>query len=215
MSLAYAIGDVHGMYDMMMLALEQISKREPGRIIFLGDLMDRGPNSYDCVRHVKAMCDSGVAECVAGNHENMMYANDAYIWNMNGARETLKSYREVSPDIYDEHVEWMRRLPSCIDTGKHFFVHGGINPKLPPDKQDHYDMIWARFWQDDIKPKKGWHGRHVVYGHTPYKTPKLMIHSTGLDTGAVYGNALSVGVFDLEAGGGPIDIFQIGSVIAS
>ena len=208
MSLAYAIGDVHGMYSLMFDALEEIAKRPSGRIIFLGDLIDRGRCSRQCVEYVKDLHEHGLAECIAGNHEYMMHTNDGYIWNMNGGRETLQSYGDVDMSVYEAHVQWMKSLPAYIDTGKHFFVHGGIDPGLSTEQQDKYDMMWARYWQDDIDDELGWHGRHVVYGHTPYKVPKLMKHSSGLDTGAVYGGALSVGIFDLDAGGGPIEVLQ-------
>ena len=63
-------------------------------------------------------------------------------------------------------------------------------------------MLWTRNWwghDDDF-------GKHIVYGHTPFDEPKLMAHSTGLDTGAVYGGVLSAGVFDPTSPAGPVRV---------
>jgi serine/threonine protein phosphatase 1 len=98
-------------------------------------------------------------------------------------------------DLPPEHVAWLRALPLCFDDGERFFVHAGIDPDKPLDAQSGHDLIWIRepFLSDGRD-----HGRLIVHGHTPQGDglPDFRGNRLNLDTGAVFGGALTAAAFD-------------------
>src|SRR5262249_26093647 len=104
------------------------------------------------------------------------------------------------------HVGWFRSLRLAHDDGQHLFVHAGIDPSKPLDAQDEHDLMWIREpFLSDARD----HGRLIVHGHTPIKAgiPELRSNRLNIDTGAVYGNALTAAIF---TGGvrDPLGFFQ-------
>jgi serine/threonine protein phosphatase 1 len=207
-----AIGDIHGRFAAFEVLLDRCRQYCGGRdmrLVFVGDYVDRGPDSAAVVESLmdlqRRLGDRVI--CLRGNHEEVVLAAadddlsrlgnevDWDLWMANGGRETLASYgvdhaRALPPD----HLAWMASLPSCHDDGLRFFAHAGINPELPIDAQQDKDLLWIRepFLSDGRD-----YGRLIVHGHTPVKEgPDLRANRLNLDTGAGYGRSLTAALFD-------------------
>lgn len=189
----YAIGDIHG-YDVALIrVLEAIEndgyQRELDLVVFLGDYIDRGPESARVVAKVKAMQESGAAIALRGNHEQMMV--DAYrsgpnsldwpMWWYQGGRETALSYSKSTQRVPDEIVGWASLLPISFESpiSNHLFVHAGIRPEVPLPHQDEEDLLWIR---DEFLDWEGEHPYVIVHGHTPVIEPTVRKNRIGIDT---------------------------------
>lgn len=210
MTRTYAIGDIHGCLDkligLMALCRADAGKRS-AKFIFLGDYIDRGPDSRGVVEYLMSLQKHrpDVCICLMGNHEEMLLsAFDAPDWEenwlRNGGIKTLQSYGVATVSgIPQDHIDWMRNLPKFHDDGLRFFVHAGINPGRPLDRQDEHDFLWIR--EPFLSSTKDF-GRLIVHGHTPLKTGRPDIHPNrlNLDTAAVYGGPLTAAVFEDDTG---------------
>ena len=203
--LTFAVGDIHGCLDKLqrlLAACEAHAAGRPSRYVFLGDYIDRGPQSRDVVDLLmqRQATRPGAIVCLRGNHEQMAidaHASDRAVplWLANNGASTLRNYggSRISP----EHLAWLEALPFCHDDGLRFFVHAGIDLTVPLDKQQPEVMLWMRepFLSecDDVDC-----GRFVVHGHTPLRTgtPDLRRRRLNLDTAAVMGGPLSAAVFN-------------------
>ncbi|MCW5704894.1 MAG: serine/threonine protein phosphatase [Bradyrhizobium sp.] len=206
MTRTYAIGDIHGCLDkligLMALCYADAGNR-PTKFIFLGDYIDRGPNSQGVVEFLMSFQQDRPDDviCLMGNHEDMLLAAvDAPDWEeswlRNGGIQTLQSYREATvANIPQDHINWIRNLPKVHDDGLRFFVHAGIHPDRPLNRQDEHDLLWIR--EPFLSSTKDF-SRLVVHGHTPLKTgkPDIRPNRLNLDTAAVYGGPLTSAVFD-------------------
>lgn len=213
----YAIGDVHGCLDEL-LALERIVASDaeglPGRklIVMLGDYVDRGPASAQVIDHLIAPPPPGFERiCLTGNHEMVMLdylegrAGRAS-WITMGAGPTLLSYgidHERLRDIYQvdqqiddvirkaipaSHVAFLRSLPIMIEASRFLFVHAGIRPELPVEKQADEDMVFIR---SAFYERAHLLSRYVVHGHTPVGEAKREGMRVNLDTGAFFSGRLT------------------------
>lgn len=205
MSKTYAIGDVHGCLDQLR-DLVRLCEEDAGagrsKLVFLGDYIDRGPDSRGVVEFLIDLQKWSPDEiiCLRGNHEDLLLAalegGDAELnWRQNGGHSTLKSYRATSPnELPIGHLDWMRSLPLFHDDGQRYFVHAGVHPARPLHQQRPRDLLWIRepFLSSDTDL-----GRLIVHGHTPISSgaPELRNNRLNLDTGAVYGRALTSAVF--------------------
>jgi serine/threonine protein phosphatase 1 len=205
-ALTFAIGDIHGCADKLLSLLESIGAKMPpgsaGRIVFLGDLIDRGPDSAEVVAIVRALEDlapTGAVSCLVGNHEQMMldWLKDGDdLWFLNGGLETIASYRrgDDEPEIPGDVVEWIEGRPSWLEDAAHIYVHAGLRPGRPYDQQRDHDRLWIREGFLDVDFD---FGKHVVHGHTPVLNgPDRHPFRTNIDTGAVYGGALTAAILD-------------------
>lgn len=212
MSLTYAIGDIHGALHKLQNLLARCEGHAAGRArryVFLGDFIDRGPDSAGVVRVLREMATKppdGVAGVVTimGNHEAMLLATfDGAIepanWIGQGGAMTLRSYgvaqaRELPPD----DVDWLRALPLLHDDGRRLFVHAGIDPRRPLEAQDEEDLLWIR---EPFLAARCDYGRLIIHGHTPLASglPDLRTNRLNLDTGAVFGGPLTAAVFRDDA----------------
>jgi serine/threonine protein phosphatase 1 len=202
--LTFAVGDVHGCLDKLqrlLMACEAYAGARPTRYVFLGDYIDRGPQSRGVIELLmrRQAARPGTIVCLRGNHEQM--AIDAHgsdravpLWLANNGASTLRNYGgPISP----EHLAWLSALPFCHDDGLRFFVHAGIDLAVPLEQQEPEVMLWMRepFLSecDEIDC-----GRFIVHGHTPLATgtPDLRHRRLNLDTAAVMGGPLSAAVFD-------------------
>jgi serine/threonine protein phosphatase 1 len=205
MSVTYAIGDIHGSLRMLQALIarcRQDAGDRPTTFVFLGDYIDRGPDSAGVVRAIMNLQVESPGRVIAlkGNHEAMALdvANSevpADFWLTQGGAETLRSYGVANArELPDDHVRWLHALPLHHDDGRRFFVHAGIDPDRPLDKQRKRDLLWIRepFLSD---PRD--HGRLIVHGHTPQTSgaPDLRGNRLNLDTGAVFGGALTAAIF--------------------
>lgn len=211
----YAIGDVHGCHDQLLVLLAKIKAHaghRPYRAIFLGDYVDRGPKSREVVNQVRGLVTGrgghGMWQALKGNHEEMMAGHlvgtdSLDMWHCNGGAQTLASYKGREDEMR-EHAKWLASLPTIIETENHIFVHAGLSPRYSIAEQPEEVRLWIRNWENDDHN----FGKHVVYGHTPRKTPKLLGNSSGLDTGAFYYGTLTAGVFDETRPTGPVELLQ-------
>jgi len=203
-ALTFAIGDVHGCFD----KLDDLMRRcaayagpRPHQFVMLGDYIDRGPDSRSVVGRLRNLCQQrpdGIV-CLRGNHEELLLAavddpSEFPLWIRNGGDTTLASYGAETPGgMPAGDIEWIRNLPLCHDDGLRFFVHAGIDPIVPLDRQVQHTMLWTRTHAPDAFDP----GRFIVHGHTPLRSnlPEQHPHRLNLDTGAVYGGPLSAAVF--------------------
>lgn len=215
--LTYAVGDVHGCLDKLEALIAACRRHAGGEEmlwVFLGDYIDRGPQSAGVVRYMLGLQADASQHVIAlkGNHEATVVALldgsfPAMDWLCNGGTATLSSYgvRNVG-ELPKAHLEWMRSLPLTYDDGRRLFVHAGVNPRRPLDAQDDQDLIWIRepFLSDHRD-----YGRLIVHGHTPLETakPDLRPNRLNLDTAAVFGGPLTAAAFD-DTQTGPIAIIQ-------
>lgn len=206
MTRTYAIGDIHGCLDklfrLMALCYADAGER-PRKFIFLGDYIDRGPDSQGVVEFLMSLQQDRPDDviCLMGNHEDMLLAAVAAPdweenWLRNGGIQTLQSYGVATvADIPRDHIKWIRDLPKFHDDGLRFFVHAGIHPERPLNRQDEHDFLWIR--EPFLSSTKDL-GRLVVHGHTPLKNgrPDIRPNRLNLDTAAVYGGPLTAAVFE-------------------
>lgn len=226
----YAFGDIHGRFDLLVTALEAIRVRgdKDAQLIFLGDYVDRGPQSREVVELLIDLQESSNAICLRGNHEDMMaaccrmasYNEISKAWCKYGGKQTLASYGSKDNPYMAEwrkipmrHVAWMESLPLYHDTPGRIFVHAGVVPGIPLAQHDPEEFMWAR--DDFIAAHPAGFLKHVVHGHTPYhdlklpEEPELLDHRTNLDTMAFDTGILSVGVFDPTTAGGPVEVIAV------
>jgi serine/threonine protein phosphatase 1 len=214
----FAIGDIHGSlrkFRGLIARCREYADERPATFVFLGDYIDRGPESAGVVDYLIEMQSSPSERCIAlmGNHEAfalgvMEGTTDADHWLSQGGAETLLSYCVTSArDLPRQHVEWMGALPLTYDDGRRFFVHAGVDPSRPLDAQDDHDLLWIR---EPFLSSRRKFGRLVVHGHTPLAdaAPDLRENRLNLDTGAVFGGPLTAAVFS-TAETAPIGFLQV------
>lgn len=206
----YAITDIHGcseLLDALLALIEDHAAGRERRLVFLGDYVDRGPDSAAVLRTVSRLqwSEPDRVVCLMGNHERMLldalHTEDAELhWLANGGEATLSAFgaREVS-DIPKPILDWIEGLPTLHGDGLRWYVHAGFPPGTAPQTSRDRDRLWIRepFLGDDYD-----FGRHVVHGHTPRRDgrPEVRRFRTNLDTAAVYGGPLTAGVFGDGAG---------------
>lgn len=218
MTYTVVIADLHGMSDILDKALEEVDKLNLGehKFVFTGDYVDRGPNSLGVVSTVKRLVRKGKAVALKGNHESLMYSsfNDYWdydpslgdLWMLNGGAVTADSYG-YGWDSLARDAMWMNSLPLYYQDQHRMYVHGFADPNQPdPELFEEERTMWCRYDRDE---DFGWYGKHVVHGHTPRKKPELLVNRTNLDTGACFGRPLTVGIFDDNKSGGPVQLLEI------
>lgn len=213
----YAIGDVHGelakLDELLRAIREDAARRQaPSKVIFLGDMIDRGPDSRSVIVRAMKMTESGEALAIKGNHEELMlhaFANresvGIYWWAENGGDETITSYmmangaKDDFRDAIDSaHINWMKSLPTMIRDEERglVFVHGGIDPNTFPNCTDELKM-WTRspkFFQSTRWPDRAeLKNILVIHGHTPTVDfePDAQTRRINVDTGACFGGPLT------------------------
>jgi serine/threonine protein phosphatase 1 len=216
--LVYAIGDIHGSLQKLCDLIGRCERHADGRpaaFVFLGDYIDRGPDSaavIDTVMNLQLRLKHRVI-ALKGNHEAVAIdvaggTTTPDIWLREGGAATLRSYGVSSArELPSEHVAWMRSLPIRYDDGRRFFVHAGIDPEKPLDAQSEHDLIWIR---EPFLSDRRDHGRLIVHGHTPQSAgmPDLRSNRLNLDTGAVFGGPLTAAAF-AAAQRDPIGFLQV------
>jgi len=215
----FVIGDIHGCLDELVYLLEALPLEAPDRLIFLGDYIDRGPNSKEVVSYLihRQQTRSEDMVFLKGNHEDMFLSylglpgkyGDMFLYNGGGA--TLASYgipsrnqtsREVLSLIPQAHIKFLQGLKSFYLAKPFLCVHAGIHPNKPFDQQVEEEMLWIR---DEFILNRHALPYTVLFGHTPQE--KVLFHlpyKVGLDTGLVYGNMLTCLELDEKV------LFQIG-----
>jgi serine/threonine protein phosphatase 1 len=217
MPLTYAFGDVHGCLDKLERLIAACRRHADGRdmtLVFLGDYIDRGPDSAGVVRLISTLQSQAPARVVPlmGNHEAMALAvldreMPERAWFLNGGLATLHSYgARAIADLPRAELDWLRALRLSHDDGRRFFVHAGIDPQRPLDAQSESALLWIRQpFLDDERD----YGRLIVHGHTPLPAgePELRRNRLNLDTAAVFGGPLTAAAFD-DAQTAPVAFLQ-------
>ncbi|OKO73130.1 metallophosphoesterase [Bradyrhizobium sp. AS23.2] len=207
-SLTFAIGDIHGCFEelLALLAVCDIAGHgEDTRFVFIGDYVDRGPDSRRVVEFlIRRQSEQGRrCICLRGNHEEMLIHaagrhrsdRDLMNWWGNGGERTLESYGVDDPgDLPAEHLAWVQKLPLTHKDQHRLFVHAGVRPGVPLSLQSQEDLLWIR---EPFLSSPDDHGLFVVHGHTPITSgrPDLRANRLNLDTGACFGGPLTAAAF--------------------
>lgn len=189
-----AVGDIHGCLAQLAALMELVGPTVADRVVFLGDYVDRGPDSSGVIDYLIEFAEA-FPETVflRGNHEQMFLdyldRHDPAIFLINGGHQTLESYRRRGMwPVPSSHRRFLDSLEHRFETEQHIFVHAGLRPGVPLAEQTHFDMLWIR--HEFLESGFDW-GKTVVYGHTPRQDPLLGVRRIGLDTGCVYGRRLT------------------------
>lgn len=218
----YAVGDVHGRLDCletMLTTIEQDRASLPDAVtslIFLGDFIDRGPDSRGVVERVRTLDIAGIKIYVLkGNHEEILLSaagNDRpalALFDRVGGKQTMLSYG-MSEDEYDclalselaaairkyvpdSHLEYLERLADYVSIGDYRFVHAGIRPGIAFDQQKSSDLRWIR---REFLDYTGTHDGIIVHGHTITDEPVSLNNRIGIDTGAFESGRLTTVVLE-------------------
>jgi serine/threonine protein phosphatase 1 len=185
----YAIGDIHGCLRPLRRLMEQIDPRDGDEVVFMGDYVDRGPDSKGVIEYLRTL--EGPYVFLMGNHERMfldfLQGKDRTLFLFNGGRATLDSYGGTD-DIPASHLDFLKRLRLYYEAGDYLFVHGGIRPGAPIEDQDPDDLLWIR---EEFYAYPGRYPKTVVFGHTPMREVLMAEDRIGIDTACVYGNKLT------------------------
>lgn len=182
-----AVGDIHGMYKKL-IALMDMVRFNPAEdlLVFLGDYIDRGPQSLGCLDYVMDLQQRYPERvvCLKGNHESMCsnyYCFDGlkcinpdevtdmqagFLWERksNGGKDTMRQFAKLTDDELQKRLRWMRKLPASYRIGNFFFCHAGVYPHYSIiDTQSEKELLWIRdeffCWYRGEET--------VVVGHTP------------------------------------------------
>ncbi|MGO7869318.1 metallophosphoesterase family protein [Rhizobium leguminosarum] len=211
MRYTFAIGDIHGCIDPLKRMIDRIEAyASEGIVVFVGDYVDRGPDSKSVLdRIIAGQSDPWRWICLKGNHEDMMVAaytdsDSRDMWISNGGLETEMSY---GGRVLPQHLQWAADRPLMHVDRHRIFVHAGVDPAFPLDRQSQDDLLWMRFVAGE--PGEYW-GKHLVHGHTPsMSNPMTTGNRTNIDSACVFGGKLSCAVFDDDVAGGPIDFIEV------
>jgi len=153
----------------------------PARFVFLGDYIDRGPDSCGVISTLLRLQRERSSQviCLRGNHEALML--HALPW---GRDEGLLWVSQGGAKMPGDHLSWVQSLPLSFDDGLRMFVHAGVNPAVPLDQQSERDLLCIR---EPFLSHTGEFGRLIVHGHTPTRQVELRPNRVNLDTGAVFG----------------------------
>ena len=200
MKKTYVIGDIHGCYKSLVNLLDLIGDTGDNTIIFLGDYIDRGPDSKKVISLlVQLKKELPRVVTLLGNHELMflrfLNGSGRQLFLRNGGQYTLESYG-VDPlqdnihhrCIPDDHLAFFNSLLLNWEDEKNIYVHAGLQPGLHLSLQTEEWCLWA---QDEFIYSSYDYGKRVVFGHTFFKEPFVRSEKVGIDTGAVYGGKLT------------------------
>jgi hypothetical protein len=191
------IGDLHGCYDEAVELLDRVAACASDRVVFVGDLVDRGPKPRECVELAMQH------ESILGNHEEK-HLQQQHRPDERLIPDHLQTRRALGP----EHYRYFARLPRVLRLPEHgaAVVHAGAMPDVPLEKQDAYHLLHAQcilpparksFWPSKAPADHRfwthfWRGpERLVFGHSVLSAPLVTEHAVGIDTGAVHGHALT------------------------
>jgi bis(5'-nucleosyl)-tetraphosphatase (symmetrical) len=219
-----AVGDVHGCIEELKELLKTIQyNKNQMRLVFLGDLMDRGPDPVACVRKVRELD----VECIMGNHEekHLRWRKHEKNRQLTGKANPMKPMSAAdmlaNEQLSDQDITWMKSLPLKLNLGDNWWaVHAGCEPRLPLAKQIPAQIMRVRFVNENgmgqsLNPDKSqpegtvywteqWKGpENIVYGHCVHdlKNPRYDIIAgygacLGIDTGCCFGGHLTAVMFN-------------------
>jgi len=174
-----AIGDIHGCNTALATLVDGLMLLPHDAVVMLGDAIDRGPDSRDCVRQLLKLRERCHVVCILGNHEQMLLdVLDGSIalqeWLVHGGAETLDSYGLGAGvmAVETEHVEFIRSWCDVYETQSHFFAHGNYLATRPLNRQPWRDLRWQSLkWHT---PGPHISGKTAVLGHTSHKQGEIL-----------------------------------------
>ena len=190
----WAIGDVHG----AIFSLEKLVKKLPkdAKLVFVGDLIDRGRYSKEVVEFVR----QSQSLCVMGNHESFMIKfgkqslDKPTIWTQEpiyGGEATVASYKG-DEKLFLEHIDFFRGLPYYLEIEGRYITHGFGLPYyrrrkshgvfLLENSLEDISFDWEEWWKYEV---------FNIFGHTPYEEVLFGPNYAGIDTGCIFGGKLS------------------------
>lgn len=185
----YAIGDIHGCLEPLRRLMGELRPSEGDEVVFLGDYIDRGPDSKGVIDYLLTL--RGRYIFLMGNHERMfldfLQGTQRFLFLYNGGTATVESYGGLNR-IPAAHLAFLNHLRLYHETKDYLFVHAGIRPGIPLQKQDESDLLWIReefYAYSDRYPKT------IIFGHTPMREVLMEDDRIGIDTACVYGNKLT------------------------
>jgi serine/threonine protein phosphatase 1 len=220
--IVYAVGDVHGKVDLVRaieaLIHEDIASSTAScpTICYLGDYIDRGPDSAEVIDWLSTRSGDGVERVfLKGNHEDRMLdffdspAEKGPAWMEFGGRDALASYgvdlsdlaipdwptiaKELAEKLPTHHWSFLQSLKLGARWGDYLFVHAGLNPDEPISRQPSHDLMWIR--EPFLSSSTDW-GMQVVHGHVIVEEPAYRANRIGIDTGAYKTGVLTCLVLD-------------------
>lgn len=205
----YAISDIHGCADLLKQLFAVIdadlarSRPQHPIHVFLGDYIDRGPESRQTLDLLIERSKSHQTVFLKGNHEAfLMEALDDPArfddWRKYGGLQTLVSYgltptlnpdraeqveliKQLKTALPEAHKRFLKRLRLTFTCGDFFFVHAGVRPGIRLSRQREADLLWIR---DAFLESEENFGKYVVHGHTPVREPDIRPNRINIDTGA-------------------------------
>jgi protein phosphatase len=216
------IGDVHGCFDELSDLLEQlgyavekqgeapasysIKPPEGRKVVFLGDLVDRGPKIPQVLRLVMSMVEAGTALCVPGNHDvklmRKLRGKDVQITH--GLADSLAQLDKEPPEFRSKVAEFIDELVShyVLDDGKLVVAHAGMKEEMQgrgSGKVREFALFGETTGETDefgLPVRYNWAAEYrgkamMVYGHTPVPQPDWLNRTINIDTGCVFGGALT------------------------
>ncbi|ACF13027.1 metallophosphoesterase [Chloroherpeton thalassium ATCC 35110] len=193
-----AIGDIHGCILSLKALIQKLDLSEKPQLVFLGDYVDRGPNSKGVIDFLIELNDSYPCVFLKGNHEVMMQdylIGDCIFdnWKYNGGTETLASYQENGHlSIPSSHLKFLAQCRYTYETDDYVFVHGGLKPEFSIrenlENGSNESMVWERthLSKEAISTEHPNWEKTVICGHTPQHSPLLLKRLICIDTGCVY-----------------------------
>ena len=227
----YAVGDIHGQYHLLESLLARIHSdvelavHNRRILVFIGDYVDRGPATRLVLERVAAGFPLFETITLKGNHEQILldFIANPELWGAYrrlGGIETLMSYgverdlllsANVAPGSLRDsflavfpqsHHDFLRSLSLSYDCGDYHFVHAGVRPGVPLDRQADSDRLWIR--DQFLTAGDVFGGRVIVHGHTPTREPENLGFRVGIDTGAYMTGRLTAARFH----GGDIEFLR-------
>jgi len=219
----YAVGDIHGRADLLATLHDMIREdaataaRARKVVVYLGDYVDRGPDSRRVVDMLVAEPLEGFERMhLRGNHDAwlMDFLGDEQVgpvWMFNGGNATLLAYgagqteathgkgritalqEQLAANLPASHLAFFGSLRDWHIEGDYFFVHAGVRPGVPLDRQSEQDLLWIR---DDFLHSDHDFGKVIVHGHTIVREPEITPNRIDVDTGAFASGHLTCLVLD-------------------
>ena len=198
----FAIGDIHGCAKALRTLVESINPQPNDELVFLGDYVDRGPDSRDVVDQILALQERCRVVALRGNHEIMLLGValsglDDSVWLCNGGRATVTSYGGCLSKIPAHHLAFFQDLAPYYESPETIFVHAGYQHHLAMHEQPEATTYWNHLSTPLPLPHES--GKRVFVGHTPQSSGEI------LDAGHV------VCVDTCCFGGGFLSAYEIGT----
>ncbi|MCG8649804.1 MAG: serine/threonine protein phosphatase [Pirellulales bacterium] len=166
----FVIGDIHGCAKALRAVVDAIKPSSDDELVFLGDYIDRGPNSRDVVDQIIALQQSCQVIPLRGNHEIMLMAVamrglDSTTWLQSGGQATVNSYGGKLSKIPAGHFEFFQGLRRHYEIPDSIFVHAGYQHDRPMVDQEEVTVFWTHLSNPPPPPHQS--GKRVFVGHTP------------------------------------------------